>query len=299
MAVPPQLNEIWAIWREISGHANHLVPLNLYAAPGALRDGIRTIFLDGSNHWEMLRVLDIGELPVPEASVHLVVIESESGPSGSELAFIRRLPPNEILLLLPDIPPAALGARRREVAAIVGTRLERVVATSTSSELRDALIARLLQIFELHAVALARQFPALRAEATQQEIARTSQQNAMVGLIPVPGADMPVMTINQIKMVMRLAAMHDQPMTHERLKEVLAVLGGGYALRTAARQLAKFIPGPGWLISGGMGYAGTLAMGRAALEYFKRSSAGHSGITTLGDDGRPIIDTKATVIKTE
>lgn len=299
MSMPPQINELWSTWREISGHAERLVPVNLYAAPGTARDAIRTLFLDASRHWDMLRVLEVGPAPPPEAGIHLVILHPEHGPFTEELTFIRQLPPNELLLLVPDVPQPALNARRREVAAIVGTRLERVIAATSASELRKSLSARLLQLFEVQSIALARQFPFLRADATQQEIMRTSQQNAVVGLIPVPGADMPVMTINQIKMVMRLAAMHDQAMTHERLKEVLAVVGGGYALRTAARQLAKFIPGPGWLVSGGMGYAGTLAMGKAALEYFKRAAPAADAVSTLGTDGRPVIDAQATVVGRE
>jgi uncharacterized protein (DUF697 family) len=59
-------------------------------------------------------------------------------------------------------------------------------------------------------------------------------------------------------------------MTFDRLKEVLGVLGGGLALRTVARQVAKLIPGPGWLIGGAMGFAGTVAMGKAAVTYFNR-----------------------------
>lgn len=299
MSMPPQINELWSTWREISGHAERLVPVNLYAPPGPARDALRATFLEASRHWDMLRVLEISPTPPPEAGIHLVVLNPEHGPMAEELALIRQLPPNEVLLLVPDVAPSALGARRREVAAMVGIRLERVLAAPSMSELRRTLTERLLQLFDTQTVALARQFPFLRADATQQEITRTSQQNAMVGLIPVPGADMPVMTINQIKMVMRLAAMHDQPMTHERLKEVLAVLGSGYALRTAARQLAKFVPGPGWLVSGGLGYAGTLAMGKAALEYFKRVSPATEAITTVGPDGRPVIETQATVVGRE
>ena len=54
--------------------------------------------------------------------------------------------------------------------------------------------------------------------------------------------------------------------------EVLAVVGSGLALRTAARQLAKVIPGPGWIVGGAMGYGGTLALGKGAVEYFKRAN---------------------------
>ena len=86
---------------------------------------------------------------------------------------------------------------------------------------------------------------------------------------------MPIMTANQIKMILRMAAMFDMPMSIERVRELLAVAGGGFALRTVARELIKFIPGPGWVFAGGIGYSGTLTMGKAALEYLRRVSPSH------------------------
>jgi uncharacterized protein (DUF697 family) len=82
------------------------------------------------------------------------------------------------------------------------------------------------------------------------------------------------MTGNQVKLILDLAVIYDQPLNQERLKEVLSVVGGGLALRATARQLAKFVPGPGWLLAGAMGYAGTQALGRAAMAYFERRGLG-------------------------
>ncbi len=52
----------------------------------------------------------------------------------------------------------------------------------------------------------------------------TAAQNAGVGLVVViPGADMPVMTANQAKMVLEIAAAYGQPLTVERIKELAAI----------------------------------------------------------------------------
>ncbi|MEB3329050.1 MAG: DUF697 domain-containing protein, partial [Candidatus Sericytochromatia bacterium] len=280
----------------ISGHADRLVPVNMYAPPDASRDGLRLLFLAGSGYPEALNVLDLGPAPPPEADLHLVLVEPSYGPSGAELAFIRRLPPEAVLLLVLMPDERLHDARRREVAATAGVRADRVVVASTVADLQPVLARRLVARFKDQAVALARQFPFLREEAVSQEVLATSQQNAMVGVIPVPGADMPVMTLNQIKMVMRLATMYDQPLAYDRLREVLAVVGGGFALRTAARQVAKLLPGPGWLVAGGMGYAGTLAMGKAAAEFFRRTARPGPSGPAFGPDGRPVIDAQATVV---
>lgn len=293
MALPAQVSELWSIWREMSGHAAHPVTVNLYGPAGEHREAVRQLFEEGSVHRATLRVAELGPDMPPEADVHLVMLDAAFGPPSSQLSVLRKINPKAVVLVLVGIEDEAFDARRREVAASVGVRLDHVVGAKTPSLLRPALAKRLLTIFEEQTVPLARQYPFLREEAANQEIAASAQQNAMIGLMPVPGADMPLMTANQVKMVMRLAAIHDQPMTFERLKEVLAVIGGGLAMRTAARQLVKFIPGPGWLVGGGLGFAGTLAMGRAALEYFRRQ---HGEPAAKAEGGSTIIDAEATVV---
>ncbi|NTU89036.1 MAG: hypothetical protein HGA54_03885 [Actinobacteria bacterium] len=98
----------------------------------------------------------------------------------------------------------------------------------------------------------------------------TAFQNGAVGaVLIIPGADMPVMTFNQVKMVIQIAAAYGEELGAERVKELAAVLGGGFALRAIARQLVGIVPALGWAIKAGIGYSGTLAMGYAALEYFE------------------------------
>ena len=50
--------------------------------------------------------------------------------------------------------------------------------------------------------------------------------------------------------------------------------------RGIARKVAGFVPALGWLVKGGMGYLGTLAIGEAALTYFEQggSIAGVAGM---------------------
>ncbi|MBQ9068017.1 MAG: hypothetical protein IJ131_03000, partial [Eggerthellaceae bacterium] len=66
----------------------------------------------------------------------------------------------------------------------------------------------------------------------------------------------------------------------ERIKELAGVVGGAFAFRAAARQVVSAVPGFGWAIKGAIGYAGTQAMGRAAIAYFE---------TTVGQ-GKPVAE---------
>ncbi len=63
-------------------------------------------------------------------------------------------------------------------------------------------------------------------------------------------------------------AAYDQALDAARIKEIAAVVAGGFLFRNIARSLSRLIPGAGWIISGATGFIGTEAMGRAAIEYF-------------------------------
>jgi uncharacterized protein (DUF697 family) len=56
----------------------------------------------------------------------------------------------------------------------------------------------------------------------------------------------------------------------ERARELLGVLAAGFGMRALARQAVKLVPLGGWAAAGAIGYAGTIAMGRATILYFER-----------------------------
>lgn len=119
-------------------------------------------------------------------------------------------------------------------------------------------------------LAMALAFPFVRKPMALDAVNATAAQNAGVGLVVfIPGADMPIMTLNQAKMLLQIAAAYGQPLGIERVKELAAVVGGAFACRSVARQLVAFVPALGWAIKAAIGYTGTLAMGRAAVEYFE------------------------------
>lgn len=116
---------------------------------------------------------------------------------------------------------------------------------------------------------LAARLPVLREPVCAGLIERFSRQNGIVGAaFFVPGADFAVLTLNQIRLVLRLAAAHGVEVDQNRLPELLATFGAAFGLRAVARQLLGVIPVAGWLVKGGIAYAGTRALGEAAHRYF-------------------------------
>ena len=69
---------------------------------------------------------------------------------------------------------------------------------------------------------LAARVPALREAVVQEIIKRFALQNGVLGVaIFIPGADFPVLTLNQIRMVLRIASAHGERLDRERAFEVL------------------------------------------------------------------------------
>ena len=111
----------------------------------------------------------------------------------------------------------------------------------------------------------------LRRPVAEALIARFARQNAVIGAaVFVPGADLPALTLNQIRLVLRIADAYGFEVDRERLPELLAVIGSGLGFRALARQALGLIPIAGWAVKGGVAYAGTRALGEAAQRYFER-----------------------------
>jgi uncharacterized protein (DUF697 family) len=119
-------------------------------------------------------------------------------------------------------------------------------------------------------VPLAKAYPFFRRAVCNDLINRNARQNALIGAIPIPGADMPAMTANQGRMVLLIAAAYGEELSLDRARELLGVLAAGFGLRALTRQVIKLVPVGGWAASAAIGYAGTLAMGRATVLYFER-----------------------------
>jgi uncharacterized protein (DUF697 family) len=118
--------------------------------------------------------------------------------------------------------------------------------------------------------ALAARLPALRRAVCDELIRSFSKKNAIISAaVFIPGVDLPVLTLNQARLVLRIALAHGQEIDKDRALELLAVLGVGFGLRTVARELLDLVPVAGWAVKGAVAYAGTKALGEAAVRYFE------------------------------
>jgi uncharacterized protein (DUF697 family) len=135
----------------------------------------------------------------------------------------------------------------------------------------EEIATRLARALGEAATPLAARLPALRRPVCEELIRKFSRQNGFIGVVFfIPGADLPVLTLNQIRLLLRIADAYGFEIDGERLPEVLAVIGSGFGFRALARHGVGLVPLVGWMLKGGIAYAGTRALGEAAVRYFER-----------------------------
>jgi uncharacterized protein (DUF697 family) len=133
-------------------------------------------------------------------------------------------------------------------------------------EIAAAIASRLGE----EATVLAARLPVLRPAVSRALIARASKRNALISAaVFIPGVDMPILTLNQIRLVMRLAVAHGEALDRHRAGELFGVVGAGFGFRAIAREVLDLVPVAGWAVKGGVAYAGTKAIGEAAVRYFE------------------------------
>jgi uncharacterized protein (DUF697 family) len=193
------------------------------------------------------------------ALVHVLA----AAPSGEDERLLkrarRRRVPIVAVLAGPELDP--------RVPYVLATDVVRVPAGHgfPVEEVARVLAARLGE----EGTSAAARLPALRAPVCEHLIAAFSRKNAfLAAAIFLPGADMPVLTLNQLRLVLRIAAAHGVEVGQERLPEVLAVVGGGFGFRAVAQQALNLVPFAGWAVQAGIAYGGTRAVGEAAVRYF-------------------------------
>lgn len=198
------------------------------------------------------------------AEVLLYVVEGDSPPPDGEKTL--RLADRHDVEIVCIVFTAA--AEPPDVPHVLATDL---IVVRPGQELPlDRISERIADRAGDKSYVLAAKLPAIRSAVCEQIVRSFARLNGILGAaIFIPGADLPALTLNQVRMVLRLAAAYGEEIDRERAFELLAVVGAGIGFRALARQALTVVPGPGWAIKGAVAYAGTLTLGQAAIAYFE------------------------------
>lgn len=138
----------------------------------------------------------------------------------------------------------------------------------------DRLAERIAARAGANSYALAAKLPVLRRAVCEDIVRGFSRQNGLLAAaIFIPGADLPVLLLNQIRMVFRIAAAHGESIDRERAFELLPVIAAGFGFRAVARSVVGVVPVVGWAAQGALAFATTRALGEAAIAYFEAGGA--------------------------
>ncbi|MEO8290578.1 MAG: hypothetical protein ABI649_06235 [Gaiellaceae bacterium] len=268
---------VYGVFKEIKTAAEDLRPLLVAGAPGPARDLVRELGAGGDAN--AIRDLS-GQEPTAydlEGAGLLIYVVDGPAPSGEDEKVLKLADRNDV-----EIIGVLIGAERQplDVPFVPATN---VVAVPPGHAITIERVAELVAaLADENGYGLAARLPVLREAVVEAIIRRFSRQNGVLGVaIFVPGADFPVLTLNQLRMVFRIAAAYGQEIDRDRVPELLAVVGAGLGFRTIAREALGFVPGLGWAIKGGMAYVGTRALGKAAAAYFEQGGA--AGLARAAD----------------
>ena len=100
--------------------------------------------------------------------------------------------------------------------------------------------------------------------------------SATVAVTPIPTSDIYILVIIQTILVGLIASLSGRELSLDSAKEFIFSIGGigsvGYGFRLLAQQSSKllnvFLPGAGSAVSSTLAYAGTFAIGKAAIVYY-------------------------------
>jgi uncharacterized protein (DUF697 family) len=255
---------IYAVVKEFRLAAEDFRPIVLAGAPGPAGD-LREALVEGGDA-EAIRDLTgkkISAYDVEGAGLLLYVVEGEPGP------------PDELVLRQADRKSidticvlVGAGVGPVDVPYVLATN---VVQVPEGSSVPVGKVAKLIaEQADDRAHMWAARLPVLRKPVVEHTISKFARQNGILGAaIFIPGADMPVLTLNQIRMVFHLAAAYGEEMDRDRAFEVIGVIGAAFGFRALAREALGVVPGVGWAIKGGIAYVGTRALGKAAAAYFE------------------------------
>src|SRR5690606_22754981 len=147
---------------------------------------------------------------------------------------------------------------------------------------------RIADVADERALAIGRYIDAMRDACAEQTVGSTSAVNAqfallsnlptvlpVVGNLVAVGADFLVLTKNQLMMIYKLAAIYQRDLD-DRWRiygEMAPVVGSGLVWRTVAREVAGLMPlAVGTVPKVAIAYAGTYAVGRAAIAYYQQGA---------------------------
>lgn len=235
---------------------------------GRLAPLLRQQFLRGRADTEAVRV---GGPDGADAYVHVLTGE----PSAEEVALLRPARRGRVPAIVVAV---GLADRGFSIPYVLATDVVWIDAGEDFplDEIATRIAARLGE----DAAPLAGRVPLLRGPVCDRLVESLARRNGILGAaVWLRGTDLPVLVLNELRLVLRLAQAHGVDGIRDLLPELAATLGAGYGLRTLARELLDRLPGNAWALKPAIAYGGTRAVGEAARLRFSRATRPRAAVS--------------------
>ena len=265
--LPLNLTKTLGALREASASADEVASITLAGDQSLVERAREEFAVGGTIPAVATRDAFTGPAPFAAGTGELLVVFVKPEQEEEVETFLARTVSHKSVILVVDE-----GLDRRPRAGVTGGGITRL-AFSDSPAGWDRLFALCAEAAGDRGTALGRRYQVVRRAAARRLIGKTAMQNVVIALVFfIPGSDMPAMTLNQVRMVLKIAAMYGQPIDKERAVELVATVALGFGFRCMGRRLARWIPGLAIIMKMFTAYAATLAVGMGAVAYFEQGA---------------------------
>lgn len=242
----------------------------------------------------VVEVCDLSsDLPValPNADIYLYLATPEFIPSPAQRDQFRQLSRRTDRLLAivnrAGQDPGRVEDGREELGHWLSVETDAILSLSPTdhAEVTSVLVPRILKLIPSLVLAVGRRLQPFRDAAADALIAETARVNAefvlisglpasfpVLGTIAAAGADLVVLTKNQIMLLLKLAVLYHRPVDNrlQVVSEIAPIVGAAFVWRTAARTLVSLVPSPLAIAPQvAIGYVGTFVVGKSAHYYYR------------------------------
>jgi small GTP-binding protein len=235
---------------------------------------------------------DVAREAIQRADLNLLLMDATTGVRQVDVDLFNELKASKQPLVIALNKMDLVNPREADtIVTMVESKLGRNVipiSARTGMNIAERLIPRLIDEKPELAVVIGRALPQYRTLVAQRMIRKAATLSALAGLEPIPGIDIPVLLIAQVRLILRIAALYGEEITTRTARELIATIAGGVTLRYLGEEASKLLPGPGWMLSAGFAAAGTYAIGQVARDYFE--SGKHLSILQMRERYKRIVE---------
>ncbi len=218
-------------------------------------------------------LIDMQESAARGAAVILMLIDGAKGLTQEDRQLYDRLKATQRPLIIAankcDLFRGDPEQIAEGIAGMLGVPDVIPISARLGTNVAEDLIPALIEASPEAALAIGRQLPVFRRVAAERLVRNATLVGLAAGLEPVPLIDIPILLGNQVRLVLRIAAMYGEQLGSRHLRELGAAVAGGLVLRYVAEEASKAVPIGGDLVSGAIAAAGTWAIGMVTVEYFE------------------------------